>query len=373
MATTLTQVDDAATLGLDGGKLARAYELLNEWTRKGDPPMPAAALLVGRGDRYLTPRFFGSQGPEPDAGPVRNDGIFLLASITKPVVYMAALQLVEQGLLCLSDPVVRYLPAFAANHKTQVRVVDLFTHTSGLPDQLPDNEELRARHAPLERFIRGAIETAPLFEPRTDWKYQSMGTLVVAELVQQLSGKSIAEYLKDHIFTPLGMKDSALGSKGLDLDRLVRVEVTQPSDWDWNSTYWREFGAPWGGMFSTPANFARLCHSLLQPTAPQILSRTTVRTMRQNHLRFGELPEAVRLNHAWGLGWKVNVPMSDEALGDLLGPDVFGHTGASGTIVWMDPDLGLYMILFTTGLRSKAPWRLRAISNIVAASVLPTT
>ena len=128
-------------------------------------------------------------GPERDSPPIRRDAIFLLASITKPVVYLGALMLVERGLLNLSDPVTRYLPDFAAHHKEGTLVQHLFTHTSGLPDMLPDDKELRAAHAPLSRFIEKAIrETVPLFPAGTNWSYQSMGTLVVAELIQKISG-----------------------------------------------------------------------------------------------------------------------------------------------------------------------------------------
>ena len=285
----LEATDDPADLGLDRDRLKPAYDRLAEWTGRGEPRMPTATLLVGREDRYLRPRSFGKQGPEPSAPPVREDGIYLLASITKPVVYTAALQLVEQGLLRLADPVVRHIPEFAANHKEGIRVLDLMAHTSGMPDMVPDNAELRRSHAPLERFIRGAIEAAPLFPPGTDFSYQSMGTLTVAELVQRLSGMSIRDYLRKHIFDPLGMNDSALGSDGLPEERLVRVETTggeQAASWDWNSDYWRRFGAPWGGMFSTPVDFARLCRSLLMnPTGPErLLGPRTIAEMTTNQL-----------------------------------------------------------------------------------------
>src|SRR5215510_10836695 len=173
----------AKELKLDERKLQAAYDRLEEWTSGKEAAIPGGTILVGRYEKMLEPRFFGRQGPEADAPKIRRDGIFLLASITKPVVYMGALMLAERGLLNLSDRVTRYIPDFAAHHKEETLVAHLFTHTSGMPDMLPNDKELRAAHAPLSKFIEGAIrETVPLFQPGTKWSYQSMGTLVVAEI-----------------------------------------------------------------------------------------------------------------------------------------------------------------------------------------------
>ncbi len=174
--------------------------------------------------------------------------MFLLASITKPIIYMGALMLMERGGFNLSDPVVRYIPDFAAHHKGQTLVQHLFTHTSGMPDMLDNNAELRRDHAPLKTFIQGAIrDTVPLFDAGTDLSYQSMGTLVVAELVQRLTGQSIADYLQRSIFQPLGLKSSSLGAGTFPRSRLVRVQIPDyqvGSDFGWNSPYWQDFGCP---------------------------------------------------------------------------------------------------------------------------------
>ena len=95
-----------------------------------------------------------------------------------------------------------------------------------MPDMLPDNAELRQQHAPLRRFIDGAIGVVPIFRPGTDLSYQSMGTLTVAEIVQRLSGLTIHEFIKREILTPLEMTSTGLGSRGLDRERLIPVGVT---------------------------------------------------------------------------------------------------------------------------------------------------
>src|SRR5262249_49753916 len=152
--------------------------------------------------------------------------------------------LVERGRLNLNDPVVRYVPEFAANGKEGVLVSHLFTHTSGLPDMLPDNAELRRQHAPLERFLRGAVrDTTLAFPPATQHRYQTRAAAVVAEFVQRVSGRRCAEFLRREIFEPLGLRSIGLGSRGFARERLVRVEVPgyqAGTDYDWNNPYWQE-------------------------------------------------------------------------------------------------------------------------------------
>jgi CubicO group peptidase (beta-lactamase class C family) len=363
-------------IGLDPRRLEVAYRLLADWTTGRDAPVPGGAILVGRHGRVVPPRFFGRQGPEPDAPPLRRDAQFLMASITKPVVYLAAMMLVERGRLNLSDPVTRYLPEFAAHGKEGVLVQHLFTHTSGMPDMLPNNAELRRQHAPLERFLRGAVrETSLAFRPGTQLRYQSMGTAVVAEIIQRLSGQPVREFLRHEIFEPLGLRSTALGSRGLDRDRLVRVQVPEyqaGTDFGWNSPYWQELGAPWGGLFSTPEDFAVLCQLMLSGGAwagVRLLSPAAVRMMTMNRLDdLPDLPEPVRRTQPWGLGWRLNHPGTPDSWGDLLGRRVFGHTGATGTMVWMDSGTGGFCVLLTSALRERAPWRLVHLSNAVAAA-----
>jgi|SRR5579883_166786 len=365
-------------IGIDAKRLHVAYDLLDKWTAGRDAVVPGGAILVGRRGKVLPPHFSGRQGPEPDAPPIRKDGMFLMASVTKPVVYTAAMMLVERGELNLTDRVIRYVPEFKANGKESTLVSHLFTHTSGLPDMLDNNEELRKKHAPIQTFLDAAAkETTPLFKPGTKLSYQSMGTAVVAEIVQRLSKLTIAEFLKKEIFDPLGLKSTALGAKGFDRERLVRVEVPDyqaNSDFSWNSKYWQELGAPWGGLFSTPEDFAVICQLMLGGGAVgsvRLLAPATVRMMTTNRLDdYPDLPEGVRRAQPWGLGWRLNHPGNPESWGDLLDRNVYGHTGATGTTVWIDPKADAFCILLTTAIHEKAPWRLVHLSNAVAAALV---
>src|ERR1051325_6630006 len=104
---------DPKEIRSDPRRLQVAYDLMESWTSGRNAPVPGGAILVGRAGRCLAPRFFGRQGPEADAEPIRRDAMFYLASVTKPVIYMAAMILVERGQLNLSDRVQRYVPEFA--------------------------------------------------------------------------------------------------------------------------------------------------------------------------------------------------------------------------------------------------------------------
>ena len=364
-------------IGIDADRLETAYRLLRKWTTGPKAPIPGGAILVGRHGRVVPPRFFGRQGPEPGAEAIREDGLFLLASISKPITYLAGMLRVEQGQLNLSDPVARYIPEFAAQHKEDTLVEHLFTHTSGMPDMLADNAELRRKHAGLKTFITGAIQATPLFEPGTDRKYQSMGTLVAAELVQRLAGRPIRDVLRRELFEPLGLVDIALGSRGLDRSRLVRVEVPEyqvGSDFGWNSRYWQEFGAPWGGAFASPEDLAVICQLMLgdgEVRGTRLLAPATVRSMTENRLAtMPGIDPQLAASRPWGLGWKLNHRGTSASWGDALGPEVFGHTGATGTMCWMDRKRDAFCILLTSAIRSRAPWRLVHLSNAVSAAIL---
>jgi CubicO group peptidase (beta-lactamase class C family) len=362
---------------LDAGHLKVAYDLLESWTRDPTDPIPGGAILVGRKGRTVEPRFFGRQGPEPDAGPIRRDGAFLLASISKPVTYLAALMLVERGQLSLTDPVTRYLPDFAAHHKEQTLVYHLFTHTSGLPDMLPNNLELRRQHAPLARFVEATVRDAvPLFPPGTQLSYQSMGTLLVAAIVEQISGRPLPEFLTQEIFLPLGLESTSLGSGDLDRGRLVGVQIQKEhagTDFHWNSDYWRKLGSPWGGLFSTPDDFAVLCQLMLDGGRSgdlQLVSRATVERMTTNRLNdLPALPEPVRRTQPWGLGWKINCPSSADGFGELVSSRAFGHWGATGTMCWIDPEREAFCLIFTSGQLAHSQRRLMRLSNAVAAAL----
>jgi CubicO group peptidase (beta-lactamase class C family) len=308
---------------------------------------------------------------------LRQDALFLVASITKPVTVTAVMLLVERGRLTLEDKVARFVPAFAANGKGDVLIRHLMTHTSGLPDMVPDNEKLRREHQPLSRFVEEICKLPLLFPPGTRVSYQSAGTAMLGEVVHQVSGLRLPEFLQREVFTPLGMADTSLGWQPEKKERIAAVRVPPElakADWNWNTPYWLGFGAPWGGMVTSPADFGRFCQMMLGGGTlggVRLLSPATVRTMTTNQLDgMAGVPEEERRCRPWGLGWRLNWPGHSANFGDLLGPRTYGHWGATGTLCWLDPDAEAFCVLFTTQPQEPEGRLLARFSNAVAAALV---
>jgi CubicO group peptidase (beta-lactamase class C family) len=378
----MLKIAEPTDIGLCPERLNLAYELLEQWAHEDQ--LPGAGLAVGRRERMVQPRVFGRLRPTLDSPAMPEDAIFLIASISKPITCTAVMMLVERGELTVGDKVTRFVPEFGKNGKNGVTVRHLMTHTSGLPDMLPDNTELRAAHAPLSRFIEGICELKLDFAPGRGVQYQSMGIAMLAEIVKRISGKECRDYLRDEVFEPLGMHDTSLGvppgwheGEQPKTARIAHVRISEEAaatDWNWNREYWWGFGAPWGGLMTTPADLARFCQMLLhrgELEGVRILSPATVRAMAANQLAaMPDVPEINRRCQPWGLGWRLNWPAHSANFGDLLSPATYGHWGATGTVTWIDPEQDAFMILFTTQPQEPDGRMLSRISNVVASALL---
>lgn len=367
------------TVGLDSQRWQRLLERIETWCDRDE--IPAAALLVGRSDRATPAHVFGRQRLDA-ATPVRDDAIFLVASITKPVVAMAALLLVERGEITLSDRVADWIPEFGKHGKNGIRIRHLLTHTSGLPDMLPDNRELRAAHAPLSAFVEGTCGVEPDFPAGRGVQYQSMGFAVLGELIHRVSGRTCAEFLRAEFFEPLGMRDTVLGAPDAwftgdepAVDRIAEIrppqEQADASDWGWNSRYWRGLGAPWGGLLTTPADLAKFAQmmlaggrfgdiAVLSPAAVEAATRNQLLGMR-------DVPQTDKECRPWGYGWRLNRPAQSAAFGDLADPRSYGHSGATGTILWLDPDRDFFCIFLTTQPQPHGEYLARVCSAVAGA------
>lgn len=381
-----TTVDDPQRAGLHPARWRAALQLIEGWCSAGE--IPSAGLLVARRGLTTGPHLFGRRGAAPGslpAGslPVGNDAIFLIASITKPIVAMGVLRLAERGLLSLDDRVEQYVPAFGRPGKHAVTIRHLLTHTSGLPDMLPNNRELRTANRPVSAFVEGACESRLDFLPGTRVQYQSMGFAMLGEIIHQVSGRMCPQFLHEEFFEPLGMMDTALGAPpswfeggSPKVNRIAEIllpdEQKEAATWNWNSPYWRRFGAPWGGLLTTPADLAHFGQMLLQRGANgahQLLSPATVAAATRNQLEaMAEVPEQERRCRPWGLGWRLNWPAHSANFGDFLGPRTFGHWGATGTMMWIDPDTESLAILLTTRPQEPNGYYLARASNAIVAS-----
>jgi CubicO group peptidase (beta-lactamase class C family) len=183
--------------------------------------------------------------------------------------------------LQLNDPVRKFIPEFQGGDRDLITIQHLLTHTSGLPDMLPENEELRKRHAPLADFVAGACTTELLFKPGTQVKYQSMGLLLAGEIVERVAHTPLRGFLRKEVFQPLKMTRTSLGLGGRSIASTAQCQVAA-DDWGWNSPYWRDLGSPWGGAHASAADVARFVRAFLDPPA-RILKPETAASMVTDH------------------------------------------------------------------------------------------
>ena len=356
-----------ADVGLSATILDRAAGLLT--SALGDDLISAASLTVARHGRLVYSQGFGLQRPEPGSPTIDTDSVFLLASITKPVTACAMMLLVDRGLVSLDDPVQAHLPEFVGWDKAKIRVRDILSHVSGMPDMLPQNVALRRDHAPIELFIDGALNTRLIFRPRTGFSYQSKGILLAAAIVEKITGMRLRDFEEQEIFGPLRMKNSFLGLQGRVIEDLVwctpsMQQSLDAESWGQNSPYWRDFGCPWGGMHSTGSDLAILLQCMLNGGAygdARVFSAAAASAMvtEQN---------PTHLESPWGIGWALRDSRVWSFFGEQVSAGTFGHVGATGTVAWADPESGLSCVCLTNQMVGEGTL-LRRVSNTVAASV----
>ena len=319
----------------DSDKFYEAVQILEHASASGNV---RASVLHARIGKSVLTRAFGETKSE--------DTAFLLGSISKPIAIAAVMTLYDQGKFDLNDPVTKYIPEFRGGGRDRVVVRHLLTHVSGLPDQLADNAALRASHSPLSEFVKGAILVPLKFEPGARYEYSSMAILLATEIAQRLSGIEFKEFVDKAVFQPLGMTHSAIGMGQLTSEDTALCQVEfgaieagggspESKSWDWNSSYWRGLGAPWGGVHASARDVGLFLEEFLHPTGK--LFRTEVaKLMIQNHNREGLQPR--------GLGFEVSLRSTCPDCSERS----FGHTGSTGTIAWADPQGDRICVVLTT-------------------------
>ena len=259
-----------------------------------------------------------------------------------------------------------------------MRIRHLLTHTCGLPDMPPNNDALRKAHSGLASFVRAMTRADLTFTPGTRIAYSSMGTLIVGEIVERVTKQAFADYAAERVFRPLGMTQTWFRPPEALYPRIAVLRLPEGRkavNWDNNSPYWRQLGAPWGGLFATADDLARFSAHVIAlvtggATEYPVIGPTAARLMVQNHTR--AIPTLAGGSESWGLGWALPVGLPIRFAGDLTSPETFGHHGASGSLIWADPCVQLSCVILTNQMTN---WgadvrRYGAFSNAVVASIV---
>ncbi len=294
--------------------------------------------------------------------PMATDTLFWLASSTKPITATAALMMQDEGKLSISDPVAKYIPAFAAlktpsGKPANITIQQLLTHTSGLAD-IKRPVYLASKN--LTDVMNGYLSplTPMLAEPGERWKYNSFGLDTVGRIVEIVSGKSYDDFLQERIFGPLGMKDTTFFPSDAQQPRLAIGYSRDRSGQSMNvqaPTFGRPVRGqfppvPGGGLFSTASDLGRFGQMLLNRgnfEGRRYLSEASFKQMTTIHT--GELLtgySAGQMNHVlgWGLGVFI-VRAPHEGLTAPLSVGTFGHPGAWGTDMIVDPVKGVVYVM----------------------------
>ena len=327
--------------------------------------IPGVVVLVGRGEDVLLHRAWGSRAVVPQPLPMLPDTIFDIASLTKPLgTTLAVMSLVERGKIKLDEPLSRYLREFRAASFSQVTVRRVLTHTAGFP-ATPANGALAGGFPKAARLL---ASKALDYTPGGGFQYSDTGFILLAEVVRRVSGESVDRYLQQAVFEPLRLTDTTFHPTDAMADRVAPTEfwegrLLQGRVHDPRA---RQLGGVAGhaGMFSTAADLARLCRMLLNQGSldgRRILRPETVRTMW------------MRTSEADGtraLGWDVSSGFS-RTMAPFFPAGSVGHTGFTGTAVWLDPPTRSYMIILTNRVHPSGGGsaRIRELRTRVAAAV----
>lgn len=320
--------------------------------------MAAAVLHLIQREQSFT-RSFGKAQSE--------DAMFLLGSISKPISVTALMTLFDRGEFKLGDPLKKFIPKFTGDHRDKVTMQHLLTHVSGLPDQLAQNDELRSKHASLSEFAEDAIRTPLQFVPGAKYQYSSMAILLATRVAEIISGTDIRTLVDRAVFQPLQMQHSALGLGRFKLENMIPCQTEHAAaesgggdpkakDWDWNSPWWRRFGAPWGGAHASAPDLGKFLTEFLNATGA-CLKPETERLMITNHNPSGVTPR--------GLGFAVGSSAGSKGCSDKT----FGHSGSTGTIAWADPATHTICVVLTSlPARAVQPHPRDLAADAIAAS-----
>ncbi len=343
-------------------QLVRIAEIAKKSIQAGK--IPGVVILIGHQGKIVYRRAFGFRALKPKKLPMTTDTIFDAASLTKVIATSTAIaQLVEREKLDLEDPVTKYWPEFKSNGKEEITVRDLLTHYSGLRPAL----DTKSGWSGYDTALRMIEEEIPVLTHVTSFIYSDINFITLAELVSRISGEPFDLYCAEHIFKPLGMTDTGFKpSPALH----SRVAPTLYEHRTGGKILWGEVHDPianamggvagHAGLFSTADDLSIFAQMILDRgsrAGAQILSSRMIEKM----ILPQSPPDKVPLR---GLGWNIDSSLASGS---------FGHTGFTGTGIWIDPASSTYVIILTNrvhpnGKGNVEPLRTKVLSLVSGAA-----
>jgi len=371
-------------VGLSAKHLRLLDGIIKESIARKD--FPGAVILVGRKGKIVVRKAFGESQLVPTSRPMEVTMLFDMASLTKPIATATSIMiLVEQGRVSLDEKVKDYVPDFCpyvdatGKPAEDARLWHLLTHTSGLPPYAPPEANAGA----VEKTFGKSLSTGELVgyiarlqktdPPGTAFHYSCLGYITLAYILEKITGQNIAEFSAEHIFKPLKMKHTFYNPPGKSRASCVPTEVIKgkPLVGIVHDPLARLQGGISGnaGLFSTADDLAIFAQMMLdggKNKDTRILSPLTVAKIT------AVWPKASFAGR--GLGWEISSAQNTPG-GDLFGPRAYGHTGFTGTSIWIDPDTDIFIIFLTNRVHPDdkdvdaiAAMRSR-VANVVAGSV----
>ena len=328
--------------------------------------VPGAVIVVGQGDRVLYRKAFGMRSVVPRLDPLTLDTVYDVASLTKVLATLpAVLALVDDGKVSLDAPLGRYLHEFGGPAFREVTVRRVLIHSAGFPD-LPSPTAIPRGFPEAARLLARADLR---YNPGSTFHYSDTGFILLGELVRRVSGEPLDQFMRKRFYGPLGMKDSTFRPPTEWKPRLAPTEVLGSGMLrgvvhDGNA---RLLGGVAGhaGLFSTADDVARFCRMLLRGgelNGKRYLKEASIRAMLVPH----QIGETTR-----GLGWDMSSAYS-RALGSFFPVGAVGHTGFTGTSIWMDPVTRVYVVLLTNRVHPYGKGNVvdlrRRVSGVVGAA-----
>jgi SSS family transporter len=327
---------------------------------------PGAVVIAGHNGRIIFHKAYGNASLTPAPEPMTEDTIFDLASLTKVLATAPAImQLYEQGRFQLNDPVAQYLPQFAANGKQDITIRQLLTHYSGLPPDVSLDDPWEGK----EEGLRRAFAATPVTAPGVQFRYSDINFIVLGALVEKLSGLTLDQYQQRYLAQPLGVEHmrflppeswrSHIAPTQYDHGVMLRGVVHDPTS--------RRMGGVAGhaGLFSTAGDVAIYAQNLLD----RLAGRPSHFPLQQLTLEKMTAPAQPATGTALrGLGWDIDSPFSSNR-GELFPVGSFGHTGFTGTSLWMDPTSDTYVVFMSNAVYPNGPTGINSIRGAVANAI----